>query len=67
MGECVERSVSWERYREYGYEKHLVVGSINGFGSSGPFVDRPAFDFIVQAMSGLMATNGVPGECRRFQ
>jgi crotonobetainyl-CoA:carnitine CoA-transferase CaiB-like acyl-CoA transferase len=39
----------------------LVVGSINGFGSTGPYVDRPAFDFIAQAMSGLMATNGEAG------
>jgi len=66
-GECVESSISWERPRDYGYEKLLVVGSINGFGSPGPYVDRPAFDFIAQAMSGLMATNGVPGECRCFQ
>ena len=26
----------------------LVVGSINGYGSTGPYVDRPAFDFIGQ-------------------
>lgn len=36
----------------------LVVASINGFGSTGPDANRPAFDFIVQAMSGLMAVNG---------
>ena len=36
----------------------LVVGSINGYGSEGPYKDRPAFDFITQAMSGFMAVNG---------
>ncbi len=39
----------------------LVVASINGYGSVGPYVDRPAFDFIAQAMSGFMATTGTPG------
>ena len=39
----------------------LVTASISGYGSSGPYVDRPAFDFIAQAMSGFMATTGEPG------
>lgn len=39
----------------------LIVTSVNGFGSTGPYVDRPAFDFIAQAMSGFMSVNGPPG------
>lgn len=38
----------------------LIIASINGYGSTGPYVDRPAFDFIAQAMSGFMATTGEP-------
>lgn len=38
----------------------LIVVSVNGYGSTGPYADRPAFDFIAQAMSGYMATNGTP-------
>lgn len=38
----------------------LIVASVNGYGSVGPYVDRPAFDFIAQAMSGFMSVNGEP-------
>jgi crotonobetainyl-CoA:carnitine CoA-transferase CaiB-like acyl-CoA transferase len=43
----------------------LIVGSVNGYGSSGPYVDRPAFDFIAQAMSGFMSVTGPESEPMR--
>jgi crotonobetainyl-CoA:carnitine CoA-transferase CaiB-like acyl-CoA transferase len=36
----------------------LITASVNGYGSSGPYADRPAFDFIAQAMSGFMSVTG---------
>lgn len=39
----------------------LVTGSISGYGATGPYKDRPSFDFIAQAMSGFMSINGPEG------
>lgn len=39
----------------------LVFVSISGWGQFGPYADRPAYDPVVQAASGWMALNGLPG------
>lgn len=39
----------------------LVYASISGFGQTGPWAQRPGFDLIAQAMSGILSSNGFPG------
>ncbi|WP_415155211.1 CaiB/BaiF CoA transferase family protein [Maritalea sp.] len=39
----------------------IVYASISGFGQDGPMKDLPAFDLVIQAMSGLMSLTGPKG------
>jgi crotonobetainyl-CoA:carnitine CoA-transferase CaiB-like acyl-CoA transferase len=39
----------------------LVYASISGFGQTGPWAQRPGFDLIAQAMSGILSATGLPG------
>ena len=40
----------------------LIYCAITGFGHTGPYAARPAYDMIVQAMGGVMSVTGYPGE-----
>lgn len=50
----------------FGYEQlkainpGIILVSVSGFGQYGPYTDRPAFDPLGQAMSGLMSLTGKP-------
>lgn len=41
----------------------IISCSVSGYGQTGPFKDRPAFDLIIQARGGIMSYTGEPGEC----
>jgi formyl-CoA transferase len=48
----------WEKIREI--NPRIVMGSIKGFGSSGPYADFKAYENVAQAMGGAMSTTGTP-------
>lgn len=51
----------------YGWESlharwpRLVYAAVSGFGRTGPYAERPAYDLVVQAMGGLMSLTGPAG------
>ncbi|MBM4314345.1 MAG: CoA transferase [Deltaproteobacteria bacterium] len=40
----------------------IICCSISGYGQTGPFKDRPAFDLVIQARGGIMSYTGEPGQ-----
>jgi CoA:oxalate CoA-transferase len=49
---------SYEALKEV--NPRIVVGSVSGFGSTGPYAQRPCFDTIAQALCGSMSYTGFP-------
>ena len=51
----------------YGWEAlhsrfpRLIYAAASGFGHTGPYADRPAYDMVVQGMGGIMSLTGYPG------
>ncbi len=38
----------------------IIYASLSGFGNSGPYAPRPAYDLVAQAMGGMMSLTGFP-------
>jgi formyl-CoA transferase len=49
---------SWEKVHEI--NPRIVMASIKGFGSTGPYADFKAYENVAQAMGGSMSTTGEP-------
>ncbi len=49
---------TWEKIHEI--NPKIVMGSIKGFGSTGPYAEFKAYENVAQAMGGAMSTTGIP-------
>jgi len=58
-GVLAKHGLGWEAL--HARWPRLVLASISGFGQTGPYSSRPAFDMVVQAMGGVMSLTGWPG------
>ncbi len=43
-----------------GANPKLVYCSVTGFGQTGPYAERPGYDFLMQGMAGMMSITGEP-------
>ncbi|MDH3295061.1 MAG: CoA transferase [Acidimicrobiia bacterium] len=59
-GTAEAMGLGWETVS--GRNPQVVYGSLSAFGDSGPYANRPGFDHVVQAMSGIMPATGFEGQ-----
>lgn len=57
-GTLARYGLGYEALREV--NPRLVYCSVTGFGQSGPYAGRSGYDFVAQAMAGLMEVTGEP-------
>ena len=58
-GVAAKLGVDYETLRKV--NPRIVYASISGFGQTGPWSQRPGFDLIAQAMTGVISATGIPG------
>jgi crotonobetainyl-CoA:carnitine CoA-transferase CaiB-like acyl-CoA transferase len=57
-GDLARYGLGYEELREL--NPGLVYCSVTGFGQTGPFRQRPGYDFMIQGMGGMMSVTGEP-------
>ncbi len=56
VGGLKKYGLDYETLREI--NPRLIYCSVTGFGQTGPFAERPGYDFMVQGLGGLMSITG---------
>lgn len=57
--------IGWDRLRE-GNER-LIYVAVSGFGPTGPYANQPAYDHLIQGLTGFMPVQGGEGAPRMVQ
>src|SRR5437879_1144505 len=57
-GDLARYGLGYDALRET--NPRLIYCSLTGFGQSGPWRERPGYDFMIQGMGGMMSVTGEP-------
>ena len=60
FGDLARYGLGYEELRNI--NPRLIYCSVTGFGQTGPYRERPGYDFMIQGMGGLMSITGERGE-----
>jgi crotonobetainyl-CoA:carnitine CoA-transferase CaiB-like acyl-CoA transferase len=59
-GDLARYGLGYEQLREL--NPRLIYCSVTGFGHTGPYRERPGYDFMIQGMGGMMSVTGEPDD-----
>ena len=59
-GDLARYGVGYDDVREL--NPRIVYCSVTGFGQTGPYRERPGYDFMIQGMGGMMSVTGEPDD-----
>jgi len=59
-GDLARYGLGYEQLHEL--NPRLVYCSVTGFGQTGPYRERPGYDFMIQGMGGMMSVTGEPDD-----
>jgi crotonobetainyl-CoA:carnitine CoA-transferase CaiB-like acyl-CoA transferase len=60
FGDLGRYGLAYTQLREL--NPRLVYCSVTGFGHTGPYRERPGYDFMIQGMGGMMSVTGEPDD-----